>query len=128
MNNENDFVANGFMQTLTWLNRGSIVAELSEAQDRLVQAVKETGKKGKITFTLEIEPVGKDAADDQVTVKGKVSEQLPKPNKSPNVFFIHKNSKLSRSPVSQLELFRSVDGGAQESDDNATQSTVIVNQ
>jgi hypothetical protein len=77
-----------------WLNdqrSGLTHSELSDALNELIEAVGETGKAGKLTFTVSIKPEG-----GMVVVRDEIEVKLPKPDRDPSLFFVDEDNNLTR--------------------------------
>lgn len=72
-------VNNSFIAVLTTLRDGEHVADASDALERLVKAVRDTVKKGKVTVTMELVPMDDEANTVKIYVR--VDEKLPKPDR-----------------------------------------------
>lgn len=97
-----DVVKSDFAATLAEVNKGRSPFELSQALDKLVRAVRETGKPGKLVYTLTINPVPK--TESQVGVTDDIDIKLPKPNRFQSLFFTTKDNRLSRENPDQMQI------------------------
>lgn len=94
--------ANTFATTLAQLGKGNNLAELSSELNRTVMAVRSTGKKGKITYTLCIDPVpGTDGA--QVVLTDKIKCETPSPDRKSSLFFTTEEGALTRRDPNQMD-------------------------
>lgn len=75
-----------FLATLADLRKGRCADEAAKQYGDLVEAVKETGKAGKITVTLTVQPLGKDGSMQQVLDEVKLT--MPKADRTPTIFFV----------------------------------------
>jgi hypothetical protein len=91
-----------FTQTLVELRGGELVEEATNELNSLVSMVRETGKAGKITVTIEVKPFSKVA--DALEVTGKVTVALPREKEIAEVFFPTVENNLSRHSERQTEL------------------------
>lgn len=64
-----------FAATLQAIQRGAVLQEASIGLKEVVEAVIETGRKGKLTLVIDIEPVKGNS--DALNVSGKVTTSLP---------------------------------------------------
>lgn len=94
--------ANSFLTTLAALEFGNLVPEASEKLAKLVSRVVTTGKKGKITISLEIAP-GKGNSG-QVKIESEITIKEPKPEKGESIFFGTVQGQLLRRDPRQKEL------------------------
>ena len=99
---------NNFVAVLTQLHRGTAVADASEGLAEVVRAVRENGKKGKLTLTIAVVPLSKGDAVDLVC---EVTTKTPKPNKGSSLFFVADDGTLVRNDPRQGELKLTVLGG-----------------
>lgn len=90
-----------FSTVLAQLNGGNTHAELSRTLQELVEAVKATGKKGSLSFTLAISESKADAALDVVA---SVKSRLPEPKQFATIFYVDGDSNLVRKDPRQTEL------------------------
>jgi hypothetical protein len=74
----------------------------SDELNTLVAMVRDTGKSGKITITVEVKPFAK--VQDALEVTGNVVATLPREKKSAEVFFPTVENNLSRHSERQTEL------------------------
>jgi len=92
---------NNFVAVLNQLHRGSAVADASDALAEVVKAVRENGKKGKLSLTITVVPLSKGDAVDLVC---EVAVKVPKPNKGSSLFFVADDGTLLRNDPRQGEL------------------------
>ena len=92
---------NNFVAVLNQLHRGSAVADASDALAEVVRAVRENGKKGKLSLTITVVPLSKGDAVDLVC---EVTTKTPKPNKGSSLFFVADDGTLLRNDPRQGEL------------------------
>lgn len=92
---------NNFVAVLNQLHRGSAVADASDALAEVVRAVRENGKKGKLTLSITVVPLSKGDAVDLVC---EVTVKVPKPNKGSSLFFVADDGTLVRNDPRQGEL------------------------
>ena len=92
---------NNFVAVLNQLHRGSAVADASDALAEVVKAVRENGKKGKLTVAITVVPLSK---GDEVDLVCDVTTKTPKPNKGSSLFFVADDGTLLRNDPRQGEL------------------------
>lgn len=93
--------------------RGRTHQELSEALYDLTQRVSDTGKKGKLTLTVTVEPVPKsDGKVLQVTDEIKLA--LPEYDRPASIFYSDRYGNLSRSDPRQEAIPGLVDVPAED--------------
>lgn len=80
--------------------RGRTHDELSTALHDLVARVKDTGKKGTVTLTVQVEPVKKD--DRLVLVSDKLTLKLPEHDRPAGYWFIGEDGNLQRDDPNQM--------------------------
>lgn len=73
--------------------------ELSEGLRDLVARVRDTGKKGSITYTVAVEQM-KDG--DALIVKDEIKLKLPEHDRDASLFWADKDNNLTRSDPNQL--------------------------
>lgn len=116
---------NTFATTLAQLGKGDSLAELSAKLGDTVAAVRATGKKGKLTYTLAIEPVpGTDGA--QVVLRDKVKMEKPEPERKSSLFFTTDAGGLSRRDPNQrdwIDEAAALPGGVQPAKANLAAAT-----
>lgn len=94
--------ANAFAITLAQLGKGNNLAELSSELNRLVRAVRATGKKGKLAYTLHVVPVdGTDGA--QVVLTDEIKLNTPSPDRKSSLFFTTDDGQLTRRDPNQRD-------------------------
>lgn len=89
-----------FAEIVTDLRGGVTHRELSVALHDATEAAKRTGKMATVTLTIKIKPQG----DRQVEVVDAIKKTIPEPNRSPTLFFVEGNGRLTRSDVRQRRL------------------------
>ncbi|WP_043586911.1 hypothetical protein [Geminisphaera colitermitum] len=96
---------NVFIELLAQLGRGTVAADLAEKYPQAVQAVRTTGKKAELTFSLIIKPDGKGEVQ-SVEIETAVKLKLPERDRKPTVFFIERDSNfLTRNDPKQMQMF-----------------------
>lgn len=92
-----------FGEFLQQQRRGALHGELSEALHELLQAVKDTGKAGKLTVTIGVKPAAKGNAE-QVLVSDAVITKAPSVERPESIFFLDDTGNLTRNDPRQIEL------------------------
>lgn len=96
-----------FTQTLGFLERGMLNVELTEELQKVVKAVRETGRKG--TLTLNIDVALMKGHEDAVQVSTKVNAKPPVADRAQTVMFSTYDGDLLRDdPVQQSLNLRTV--------------------
>ncbi|WP_186390478.1 hypothetical protein [Citrobacter freundii] len=92
-----------FSQQLAYINKGTLDAELTEALAEVIKAVRETGKKGAVTLTLNC---GMLNTRDENTMKvtPKVSRTIPELDRADTIMFATADGDLLRDDPSQTQL------------------------
>lgn len=103
--------SNTFLRTLAELRRGQEASALSDALADVVGQVLKTGKSGSLTLKLTVRP---NADGETLSLKADHTVKLPKPEAKETNFFADDNNVLMRDNPKQKELFKTVEGGAQE--------------
>lgn len=80
--------------------RGQSHDELSDGLQQLVQRVKETGKKGSITYTVDVELMK--GMTNALTVSDAIKLKLPEHDRPSSLFFADKAGNLRRDDPDQL--------------------------
>lgn len=88
------------LEVIAAQRKGRCVVEAQEALQSLVKEVVATGKKGRITLTLDLEPM----SDETIVVRDDVSVKIPKPSKHGSTFYPAEDGSLSREDPLQREL------------------------
>ncbi len=96
---------------LVLMNRPSTHAELSEKLQRLVTAVRETGKKGTLGITITVGLF--DGDPDRIVLGDKITMRMPEHDRKDSIFFPNQSGQLSRTDPNSLSpaLFKDVDAG-----------------
>ena len=93
---------NAFLVTLGQIRHGEAAAEASRRLDECLCAVRETGKKGKVTVELDIKPMSQDG--DQIMIKVSSKAAIPLPEVPAAVFFLDEDNGLHTSDPNQSEF------------------------
>jgi len=92
-----------FQETILQINNGATVAELSEALEKVVAAVRLAGKSGSITLTLKVAPASKGSTD-VLMVESQVRTKLPEPDRGISIFYATDENRLVRNDPKQQQL------------------------
>lgn len=91
-----------FLDVLSQIRGGAALTDAGKDLQELVQAVREAGKPGKLTFSITVEP---DKADDSVvTLQPDVVLKLPKKARAKGIFYMDRHGNLTREDPRQIEL------------------------
>jgi hypothetical protein len=98
-----------FPETILQINNGATVAELSDALERVVAAVRAAGKSGSITLTIKVAPASKGATD-ILMVESQIKTKLPEPDRGMTIFYATEDNRLVRNdPKQQVLPLRVID-------------------
>lgn len=101
---ESDTVAD-VMGTLSLIHRGNFMINCGRKMQELTDAIKETGKKGRIVISLDVAPSGlKHGRVSTVEIRPDVSIVKPKHDQGKVTFFVTEDNKLVREDPSQAEM------------------------
>lgn len=91
-----------FADVLLDLNAGRTHNELSEALHELTQAVKDTGRKGTLTLTIQVAQMKNTGGT--LVVSDRVAVKKPQADRVDSIFFTDSDGNLSRKDPRQLTL------------------------
>lgn len=99
----------GFLKTLSEVDNGALIEDCLVELNHLVDSVRDTGRKGKFTLELEIEPLKGDSF--VLTISGKPVIKLPATRQHTSIMYPLEGGNLSRKDPRQPDIFelRSVD-------------------
>jgi hypothetical protein len=98
-----------FPETILQLNNGATVSELGDALEKVVAAVRATGKSGSITLSIRVAPASKGATN-VLMVESQVKTKLPEPERGMTIFYATEDNQLVRNdPRQQMLPLRVVD-------------------
>jgi hypothetical protein len=92
-----------FPETILQMNNGAAVAELSDALEQVVAAVRAAGKSGSLTFTVKVAPASKGSTD-VLMVESQVKTKLPERERGMTIFFATEDNRLVRNDPKQQML------------------------
>ena len=92
-----------FNETILQINNGATIAELTEALQQVVAAVRQTGKTGSVTFTLKVTPASKRTTD-VLMIESLVRTKLPEAERGMTVFYATEDNRLVRNDPKQQML------------------------
>jgi hypothetical protein len=92
-----------FVAAFTGIDHGAVSGEADSGLAELVQAVRETGRKGKVTVVLEVRPYK--GNDINVEVAAAVTVALPKAEPRAGLFFVSGDGHLTRDDPRYDTLF-----------------------
>ena len=88
------------IEVISAQRKGRCLVEAQQQLQELVKACADTGKKGKLTITLEVIP----AEIGTVVVRDDVTAKLPKPERSSTSFYADEQGALHREDPRQPEF------------------------
>lgn len=92
-----------FIETLKDLRGGALPGELGAELQRVVAAVRATGKSGALVLTLDIAPL-KQAGENTVIVTDTLRVKVPEPLKPTTILYADDDNTLTRKDPRQPEL------------------------
>ncbi|MBQ4769647.1 hypothetical protein F9U42_21135 [Pectobacterium versatile] len=92
-----------FSQQIAYINKGTLDAELTETLAMIIQAVRETRKKGSVTLTLNVETLNT-RTDDQMKVTPDVKFNKPKLELADTIMFSTADGDLLRDDPDQIKM------------------------
>lgn len=96
-----DFYVRPFADWLREQSNGKSHEELSDGLWDLIARVRDTGKKGSITFTVTVAPMTK-GDDDTLVVTDEIRLKLPEHDRKASLFYADRLGNLSKSDPRQL--------------------------
>lgn len=111
-NGEAPAIDGAFLAMLQNHRRGEVLSDLAEGLRDVTDAVRETGKGGKLILEIKIRPAAKGGA---MVVEDVVKTSLPKTEAEGSIFFADSDGNLLREDPNQKTLpLREIQGGAAE--------------
>lgn len=107
MSDTQEPVIRRFDETLRELDRGRVHTELSERLHDLIAAAQDTGKGGKITFTLTVTPDGK---TNMLRFATQVAAKMPQAQRAESLFFVDADGNPTKNDPHQLALIEANQG------------------
>lgn len=92
-----------FSQQLAYINKGTLDAELTEALADVIKAVRETGKKGAVTLTLNCSMLNT-RDENTMKVTPKVTRTIPELDRADTIMFSTADGDLLRDDPAQTQL------------------------
>lgn len=92
-----------FNHTLIELNSGATVHELDDALQKVLAAVRATGKAGSVTLSLKVAPAAKNTSE-VVMVQAQVKASVPEPERGMTIFYVTDDNRLARNDPRQQRL------------------------
>lgn len=91
-----------FDAILRQINNGRLVDDITDEMTEVLEAVKLTGKAGKISITLSFHPGG--PANNQMEIKPSIKGTKPELARPISIFFVNDNYGLQRDDPTQRPL------------------------
>lgn len=92
-----------FSQQIAYINKGTLDAELTETLAMIIQAVRETRKKGSVTLTLNCEMLNS-RTEDTIKVTPDVKFSRPKLELADTIMFSTADGDLLRDDPDQVQM------------------------
>lgn len=94
-----------FAATLIEIDRGKVHDDAGDRLAELVAAVNHCGGKGKVTLTIEIEPVDPEtfAETGVLAISGKVESVIPRPKRAAAIFYTDGKNRLTRDDPQRID-------------------------
>ncbi|EHD21284.1 MULTISPECIES: hypothetical protein [Brenneria] len=92
-----------FSQQIAYINKGTLDAELTETLAMIIQAVRETRKKGSVTLTLNCEMLNS-RTEDTIKVTPDVKFNKPKLELADTIMFSTADGDLLRDDPDQIQI------------------------
>jgi len=89
-------------EVLEKINNGAPIAEITREMERLLCAIKDTGKRGSITIVVDVSPFK--GSTDAMCVTCQVKTKIPEPERGVALFFLTEDFRLVRNDPRQQEL------------------------
>lgn len=103
--------SNAFTTLLAQIRKGELVSELSNDITAAIDAMKRAGGKT-ASVTLELKFKAVESEVNSLFISAEVKTKLPKPDKSPALFYTTEDNQLQRNDPNQAELALKVVDGA----------------
>ena len=100
--NDDEAIVRPFADALREIDGGKSHDDLSIALRDLTAAVKETGRKGTLTYTVAIAPMKNNP--DVLQVTDRVAAKIPEPDRKASIFFADRDGNLTRTDPNQLSF------------------------
>ena len=91
-----------FSQTLGYLEKGCLDAELTEQLSEVIKGVRDTGKQGTITMQLKVSLMK--GTEDTVTIQSTVNNKVPQLDRAQTIMWSTYDGDLIRNDPSQQDL------------------------
>lgn len=93
---------NAFTRLLCEFREGASQSELSKALETLVGAVRETGRKGKLRYTLTIKPAAH--GNEALAIADNIELDAPRQERDQSIFYATTENRLQRDNPKQMRL------------------------
>ena len=97
-------------ELFAYLGAGASAGDILDQLRDVVTAVHHTGKAGKLTYTITVAPLSREAhadgsSESAVTMRDAIKLTMPQRVREPAVFYTNDDGELARSPLRQTEMF-----------------------
>lgn len=92
----------GLQYSLQQIRRGDLLQEAGEELANLLFAAQQTGRKGKLTLTIEVKPVERGSS--QMQVDDLVKVNLPEQDKNTTFMYVSDDGGLQRNDPDQADV------------------------
>jgi len=92
-----------FLETFIEIRNGGAAIEMQDTLKKVIEAVRKTGKPGKVTIAVSIKPASQGDVD-MVFLQDTITATIPKPNKKETMFFVNEENELSRHDQRQMNM------------------------
>ncbi len=99
-----DVAVRPFADFLREVHSGRSHNELGDSLHDLVARVKDTGKKGTLTYTVTVEPVKGISDDSALTITDEIKLKLPEHDRGASLFWANRDGNLERNNPNQMRF------------------------
>ena len=89
-------------EVLAAINKGAPIAEITRELERLLSAIRDTGKGGTLTIKVAIAPFK--GSSDALCLSCQVATKLPEPERGVALFYLTDDNRLVRNDPRQQQL------------------------
>lgn len=94
-----------FATQLLEIDKGRVHDDGTARLAELIDAVCHTAGSGTLTLTIKVEPLDPESFDEtgQLMVTGNVDVKIPRPKRSPSIFFANGKGRMTRTDPTRLD-------------------------